>query len=48
MALFYLEDSLGAEATLLVIGAILLVFSAMMTRLLPRVKAQRSPRMSAT
>ena len=41
IALFYLEDTLGAEATLFVIGTLFIVLAGLMSRLYPWVKARR-------
>ncbi len=40
IALFYLEDTLGAEATLFVIGTLFIVLAGLLTRLYPWVKAR--------
>ncbi len=44
IALFYLEDTLGAEATLFVIGVLLIVLAGLLTRLYPLVKARHGGR----
>lgn len=41
IALFYLEDTLGAETTLLVIGTLLIVLAGLFTRIYPWVDARR-------
>lgn len=46
IALFYLEDTLGTEATLAVIGALLIGVAGSMTRVYPMVKARRSQRLA--
>ena len=42
IALFYLEDTLGTEATLFVIGTVLIVLAGLLTRIYPWVTARRS------
>ncbi len=42
IALFYLEDTLGTEATLFVIGTLLIVLAGLLTRVYPWVTARRS------
>lgn len=46
IALFYLEDTLGAEATLFVIGLLLIVLAGLLTRMYPWVKARHHERSS--
>ncbi len=46
IALFYLEDTLGTEVTLFVIGTLLIVLAGVFTRLYPRVVARRRGRTS--
>jgi len=46
IALFYLEDTRGTEATLAVIGALLIGVAGSMTRGFPMVKARRSQRLA--
>jgi hypothetical protein len=48
IALFYLEDTLGAEATLFAIGLLLIVLAGFLTRMYPWVKARHHERKSET
>jgi hypothetical protein len=42
IALFYLEDTLGAEATLFVIGVLLISVAGLLTRMVPLVKSRQN------
>lgn len=44
VALFYLEDTLGAEATLFVIGILLISVAGLLTRMVPLVTAHQRAR----